>query len=357
MTAIQPPRPKTYALPANYYTDLEIYRRELKTIWRSTWQWVGRLEDLANPGDYLTTVLGEEPIFVVKNAEGELLAMHNVCPHRGARLLPQKQGSCKFLQCPYHAWTFDLSGKLLAVAQPGWFPDLDKSALRLAGARVDGWGGFVFVNPDPQGESLAEYLAGVPDYLNQYGHRWEDLRQVAHLTREEPINWKFQIENFVEDYHFATVHAETLAPLYDVQGIGTIPTGRHINIPVPYAAECPPKDPQRRRWQAGGISYQGFIFPNITYGTSAGTVFFSRYIPLGPTLTRFEAFIYQTPAQHAAEPYIGEAGPSKVGQEDTDVCVLLQEGVRSRAYQIAHLAEEHELGISHFYSAVRAYLG
>lgn len=100
MTTRFSPTSARLGLPGRYYTDPDCYQRELKTVWRSTWQWVGRLEDLAGPGDYLTTILGEEPIFVVKNAEGELLAMHNVCPHRGRGCCLRSKAAASFCNAP-----------------------------------------------------------------------------------------------------------------------------------------------------------------------------------------------------------------------------------------------------------------
>jgi len=342
-------------LPGRYYTDSDIYARELKTVWRHTWQWVGRVEELSAPGDYLTCILGEEPIFVVRGDEGALQAMHNVCPHRGARLLTEGRGNCGHkIQCPYHAWTYDTEGRLLAVLQPKWFPDLDRSTICLSRARVDTWGGFVFVNPDPEGESLAEYLAGYPAYLAGWGHPWEDLREVSRQSYEEPINWKFIVENYVEDYHFLVAHAKSLVPMFDAPAIRTMPTGRHIPILVPYSAQPPAEPSQRRHWEAGGLSYQGFIFPNMMVNTGPDGVSVWRVTPLGPERTRLETINYQTPAQHAARPYVRESW-GQVMEEDFAVCRLLQQGVNSRAYQVAQLAEEHELGVAHFHKVLAEY--
>ncbi len=349
-------RPSVHSLlPGRYFTDPEIYKRELKTVWRSTWQWVGRVEDLPNPGDYLSCMLGEEPLFVIRTAEGALRAMHNICPHRGARLLTEARGNCTKLQCPYHAWTYDTEGRLLAVLQPKWFPDLDKSTIRLAPARVDTWGGFIFVNPDPEGESLIEYLAGYPEYLADWGHRWEDLREVDRSSFEEPINWKFIVENYVEDYHFSVAHAKSLVPLFDVQAIRTMPTGRHIPISVPYTPEAPTEPAMRRHWEAGGISYQGFLFPNMMINTGPDSVSVWRVVPLGPERTRLETVNYQTPEQYALSPYVRESW-KKVMEEDFAVCRLLQQGVNSRAYQVGPLAVEHELGVVHFHKVLAEYL-
>lgn len=355
MTRSLPFAGASLGLPGRYYTEPEIYQRELKTLWRSSWQWVGRVEDLAAPGDYLTCMLGEEPILVLRDEQGELVALHNVCPHRGARLLSEARGNCKMLQCPYHAWTFDRQGQLVAVLQPKWFPDLDKSQISLARARVECWGGFVFVNPDAEGESLGEYLAGYPDYLAGWGERWEDLREVARTSYEEPINWKFIVENYVEDYHFTIAHARSLVPLFEVQNIRTLPTGRHIPILVPYVSE-PPADPATfRHWEQHRPSYQGFIFPNMMINTGKSGCSVWRVAPLGPERSRLETIHYQTPGQYAAEPYLPESW-AEVMEEDFAVCRLLQQGVGSRAYQVRSLAEEHELGVSHFHQVLAQYL-
>lgn len=347
---------KNLGLPSHYYTDPEILKHELRTIWRSSWHWVGRVEELPSPGDYLTATVGEEPLLIVRTADGSLQAMHNVCPHRGARLL-NGQGNCTFIQCPYHAWTYSLEGKLLAVSQPKLFPGLDKAEIQLLPARVDTWGGFIFANPDAEGESLTEYLADYPSYLSEYQYAWEELQAVSNWSHDEPVNWKFLIENFVEDYHFVTVHSASLGSMYDSQNIRTIPMGRHIAVPVPYAKKEPTDEKQKKRWQpGGGISQQGFIFPNTIFGTYKNTVLFARHIPLSPTMTRIEAVVYQTPEQNAADPFTREAmNHDKVMDEDFTVCRLLQAGVNSRAYKVSRLALEHELGVAHFHQILSKY--
>lgn len=343
-------------LPGYYYTDTEVFTRELRTLWCSTWQFVGRVEDLLNPGDYLTCIIGEEPIFVIRTPEGRLKAMHNVCPHRGARLL-DGQGNCNLVRCPYHAWTYDLEGKLLGVAQPKLFPDLDKSAIHLLPARVDTWGGFIFVNPDPQGESLIDYLAGFPAYLQQYDQSWEELRQVTRWSYCEQINWKFIVENYAEDYHFSTAHPQSLS-MFDFQSIRTTPTGRHSQIYVPYVDQ-PPESSLKYQWEAQGGSYQGYIFPNIMINTAKDHVSVFRLVPLNPVSTCIEVLIYQTPAQTNEFP-LDEAtfrsNFDRVMEEDFEVCRLLQAGVNSRAYQVSQLAQERELGVAHFYKVLSKYI-
>jgi len=344
-------------LPGYCYFDAEVFGREMRTLWRSTWQFVGRESDLANSGDYLTYVVGDQPIFVVRTANGELQAMHNVCPHRGARLL-DGQGNCAVVQCPYHAWTYDLEGELLGVPQQKRFPGLDKRTVHLLAARVDSWGGFIFVNPQPEGESLSSYLAGFTDYLKQYDQSWEKLQEVARWSYEEAINWKFIVENYAEDYHFSTAHPESLG-FFDFQGIRTTTTGRHCQIYVPYTADKPHQEYQGWGWESNSASYQGYIFPNLMINTAKDHVSVFRLFPLSPVSTRLEVLIYQTPQQSEASPYdvnVSRLNFDQVMEEDFAVCRLLQANVHSWAYRVTQLAEERELGIAHFHQVLSQYL-
>ena len=129
-------------LPGYYYSDQDIFAQEMRSLWCSTWQCVGREEALRCAGDYLTCLIGNQPVFVIRTLDGELRAMHNVCRHRGARLL-EGQGNCSMVRCPYHAWTYDLEGFLQGVPQAKLFVDLDKSELPLLRESEKFWGRWV----------------------------------------------------------------------------------------------------------------------------------------------------------------------------------------------------------------------
>jgi phenylpropionate dioxygenase-like ring-hydroxylating dioxygenase large terminal subunit len=336
-------------LPGYYYYDAHIYATEMQVIWRNTWQFVGRESELANVGDYITCLIGDQPIFVMRTSEGKLEAMHNVCPHRSARLL-EERGNCNFIRCPYHAWTFNLAGKLQGVPQSHLFPKLDKSTVCLSKARVDVACGFIFVHPQPAGESLNDYLAGFPEYLQQYNQPWEEMVEVARWSYREPINWKFVVENYVEDYHFSTLHSESLA-FFDFPGIRTIPIGRHCQVHVPFS--------EQEESDSQAISYQGYIFPNLMVNTDKNFISVFRVFPISPICTDVDVFIYQTPAQKSVSPVSTDttkSGFDRVMEEDFAVCRLLQANVHSIAYGVSTLAEIRELGIAHFYKVLSSYL-
>jgi phenylpropionate dioxygenase-like ring-hydroxylating dioxygenase large terminal subunit len=350
---------KQLGLPAKYYTDSEIFAHELKTVWRSTWQLVGRQETIPESGDYLTYTLGQEPIFVVRATDGSLKAMHNVCPHRGAKLL-EGEGSCAThkITCPYHAWTYSLDGQLLGITKPKLFPNLDKSQIHLIPARVETWGGFIFVNPDPKGESLDDYLAGMPAFLEHYDQDWNSLREVDRWFYDQPINWKLIVENYVEDYHFEAVHNQGFGTVYDSDNIRSLPTGRHLRIEVPYTNN------QGGEFftsfsEAGKVSHQGYIFPNMMLNPHKKFLSVFHLIPLDAGHTRVEIIIYQSPSQFAGIPYRAEEfrkGFDVLMEEDFSICRQIQTGVHSRAYQVTQLAEEHELGVAHFHNVLSEYI-
>jgi phenylpropionate dioxygenase-like ring-hydroxylating dioxygenase large terminal subunit len=343
-------------LPRHYYFDAEVFALERRSLWSKVWQWVGRESDIPNPGDYLTCMAGDQPMLVIRGDDGRLRSLHNVCSHRGARML-EGQGHCNRIICPYHGWNFDQEGNLRGLPRAECFPHLDRSAARLMPGRVDTWGGFIFIHPEPQGEPLLEYLANFPSYLDQYEQPWADLREVDRWSYEEPANWKFPIENYLECYHLPVVHAQSLR-CFDPKAIRYTPTGRHYQIAVPWTAEDSVEHHPSFPGQPKHKSYQGFIFPNLMVNTAREMVSLFRLTPLTPETTRFEVFIYQTGAQMAAFPYRQEDFRpefDRVLQEDFMAVRSLQIGVHSQAYRV-QLAEPLELGITHFHQAVSEYL-
>ncbi|MBW3592715.1 MAG: Rieske (2Fe-2S) protein, partial [Actinobacteria bacterium] len=137
-----------YTLPASWYSDPDVLRREQERIFRRSWQYAGRAEELADPGDYVTCRAGDVPVVVVRDEGGELRAYVNVCRHRGHEVA-SGAGNRRTLQCPYHAWTYGLDGALLAAPRTAREPGLEKSELSLLPTSVETWGPFLFVHPDP----------------------------------------------------------------------------------------------------------------------------------------------------------------------------------------------------------------
>ncbi|HEY7290466.1 MAG TPA: aromatic ring-hydroxylating dioxygenase subunit alpha [Vicinamibacterales bacterium] len=203
-------------LPRHFYTDLEFYRSELDSFYFKRWICAGRADQIPNPGDFFIRVVGTESVIVTRDAAGEVRALFNVCRHRGTRLCEQEHGHfVDRIQCPYHAWTYDLSGRLLAA--PHMPADFSRGEypLHLAGCEV--WDGHIFVNlsralpPDPPDlpaspdpPALSAQLADLPRRFANW--RMGELRMHRRITYDVNANWKLIVLNFNECLHCPTLH-------------------------------------------------------------------------------------------------------------------------------------------------------
>lgn len=208
LDATRAPVREAVHLPAHYYTSPEILEREKDRLFMREWLVVGRVEEFPNPGDYRAMELLGEPIVICRNQDGELNAFANVCRHRNVAVA-LGEGNAKEFTCPYHAWVYDLSGKLVTPARPRGIPNLDTKNCRLPPIRLDTWGGFIFINFSPEGPSLAESL-DQDDYRKscEYVHP-ERMVLVDTYTYDIDCNWKLVPENLADVYHVDVIHLGT----------------------------------------------------------------------------------------------------------------------------------------------------
>ena len=207
-TELRKPLDQAHGLPPACYFDEAFYQRELETIFHTGWVMVGRVERLPEPGSYFTAEFGATRLILTRAEDGRLHALANTCRHRGSPLL-EGEGRCKTIACPYHAWTYGLDGKLLGA--PGMKESLgfDTAEYPLHSARVDTWGGFIFVCLSPLTVPLASWLGDLPARLDMYG--FEHMRTGRRVSYDVACNWKVWVENFMEGYHIPTVHRSTIS--------------------------------------------------------------------------------------------------------------------------------------------------
>jgi Rieske 2Fe-2S family protein len=212
-------------LPIAAYTDSDWFAAEQDGLFGRVWNFVCFAGDLAQPGDFRCLKAGRYPLVVVRGRDGELRAFHNLCRHRGSRLLEGGGNAGQTIRCFYHNWAYDLTGRLIAVPQEtDQFPGLDKSCLGLKPAGVAQWRNLVFVHPDPEAEPFDEWLAGFGDQVGP--HRIEDLVEVSDVRYRVNANWKIVIENFIDGYHFFYLHPVSLGD-GDFTKQHWWPAGRH----------------------------------------------------------------------------------------------------------------------------------
>jgi len=208
-------------VPIERYRSRAFYDLEVERLWRRVWQMACREEELPEVGDHVVYEIADDSLLVVRTAPGEIRAFHNACLHRG-RLLRECDGRADELRCPFHGWTWNLDGTLKHVPARWDFPHVDDDRYRLPEAKVGTWGGFVFVNLDPDCAPLADHLGELPRHFE----RWPlaDRYKEVHVAKVLPCNWKVAQEAFMEAYHVVATHPQLLPGIgdansqYDVWG-------------------------------------------------------------------------------------------------------------------------------------------
>ena len=192
-------------LPADWYSDPAILRLEKERIFGRAWQYAGRADLVAEPGSYLTSFAGHIPVVVVRDRGETLRGFVNVCRHRG-HIVAEGAGRRNALQCPYHAWTYDLDGTLRAAPRSEREPGFDPGCYSLLPVTVATWGPLVFVNPDPDAAPLEEALGPLPGLVAESGVELDRLRFRQRSEWEIAANWKIVLENYLECYHCPVAH-------------------------------------------------------------------------------------------------------------------------------------------------------
>jgi len=192
------------------YTDPGRLALERERLFRRTWHVAGRVEQIPEPHDYLLWERVGQSILVVRQPDGSLAAFHNVCRHRGARLV-KESGHCEEgrFTCPFHAFVYDAKGAVVAVPERASFDAAHLEGLRAAPVQVEAWGGWIWVHMDPaQAEPLEKFLGPLAEELTWYG--MEDWKYYGESTYVVDANWKVVLEGFLEAWHTPTVHTGTV---------------------------------------------------------------------------------------------------------------------------------------------------
>ncbi|MEN3975744.1 aromatic ring-hydroxylating dioxygenase subunit alpha [Emcibacter sp. SYSU 3D8] len=196
-------------IPFERYTSPDYFQQELKLLWPKIWQWACREEHIPEAGDYIVYDFGPYSVIVQRTETGAIKAFRNACTHRGTKLKPSfSEGSGSRIRCPYHGWTWDLEGTLTSFPCEWDFPHVDPADYALDAVRVDTWGGFVFINLDPDAVPLHEYMHPLPEHIDSAVF---EARYVAmHVQKELHCNWKVASEAFLEAYHVMETHSQLM---------------------------------------------------------------------------------------------------------------------------------------------------
>ena len=195
------------SLHADAYVDPVWFDHEMRTIFARTWQWVCHREKVREAGHYTTAMIAGMPVMVVRTHDDELKAFYNVCKHRAHELL-QDEGTTRSIVCPYHAWTYDLDGGLVAARHTSHLPDFELGEICLDEVQVEEFGGFVYVNLDLTAPSLVEQADDLGREIAHWAPDIEQLTFAHRLSYTIESNWKNVIDNFLECYHCHVAHKD-----------------------------------------------------------------------------------------------------------------------------------------------------
>jgi Rieske 2Fe-2S family protein len=345
--AVLAPFERALSLPACAYYDDAVFAHERDAIFDRAWLAAGREEDLANPGDWLQVPVAPEGILVVRGADLALRAFYNVCRHRATPLLDGPRGRTLEIRCPYHGWTYELTG---ALSDARHAPrDFDRNAHALTAVRVDTWQGFVFVS-EGDGPGLERHLEGAPPWLLEAPLR--EARR-AHVADYEVLaNWKLLVENFQESHHFSSVHPalERLTP--SDRACSRLTEGNWLAGTMELAPDAETVSVSaarsRRPFLAPG-TYRNqvsdaMLFPTMLTSLQPDYFLTYRLYPLTPERTRIIAETFVHPAALGAS-FDGAdltAFWTKVNMEDRLICERQQVGIRSRGFRPSRYATVEE---------------
>jgi choline monooxygenase len=350
------PLARARTIPSHWYLDAEMNSAELHCVFGETWQLAARTQQLDVPGSFVTTNIGGEPVVVVRDDQGILRAFFNVCRHRAACVVTEREGTARRLRCRYHGWTYDLAGRLRGAPEFDGVADFRTEDNGLVPLAVDTWGPLVFVNPGPEPGALKHVFAPLCERLGELG----GLRFVERRSYELACNWKVFVDNYLDGgYHVNTVHPSLAGVLQYAQYRTECRGSTSIQSSPLRAADPDTSDISASAVRAGNEALYGWAFPNFMVNLYAGVMDTNIVLPLGPGRCRVDIDFYVSQPEgpdgrsFAAESV--EVG-HRIQLEDVGVCEDVQRGLASRSYDTGRYSVRREAAVHHFHQLLAAKL-
>ena len=352
----------TSLLPAHYFYDSEHYAREEKLIFERSWMSVGHASLIPKPGDYMVRGVGSQEIIVLRDNEGEVRAYYNVCRHRARELL-QDKGNIKRIPCPYHGWTYDLSGDLLHARNSENVPGFDKSCWGLSPVRLERIGGFLYVCLDPNTPSMREMYDGLHKDVEDLEPELDDLVHSHQMVFDIACNWKLATENFLEAYHIRMVHP-MMYEAFDMSKYYWEMHEFYTNLTtfarVNEGMEIYDLNESERTDLPGYWVWPMFCFERMP---GRAGLFTYNHVPMGPERTLCVVDFYYVDPKLTEEDRNEIAYVDQIRREDLVSLEAVQRGISSKGwgkgpYMVGPnvTAELTEHAIMHFHQVVQRYL-
>lgn len=332
-------------MPGERFTSPDILAQEQERIFSRHWQCVGRASAFRKPGEYRLRTVADESLIMVRDRAGALHAFFNVCRHRGTRLCSEARGQLpETIQCPYHAWTYALDGRLVGAPHMQDAPGFDKKDYPLHEASVAEWEGFVFVNVAKNPQLFDDWFAPMLRRLARF-----DLPslKVGHSARYEvKANWKLVFQNYSECLHCPTIHPELSVVLPYQSGANDLTSGPFLGG---YMEIRPPHESATLTGRSCGRllndhlagddvrrAYYYTFMPNMALSIHPDYVNYYLLTPLAVDLTIIETEWMFNPANEgnpAFNPQDAIDFWDITNRQDWDICERSQLGVQSRRYE------------------------
>jgi Rieske 2Fe-2S family protein len=332
------------------FTDSGVYEREMERLFLPSWQCLGREDEIARPGSFRTVEVAGSGVVVLRNQKGELRAFHNVCRHRGTRLVEEAEGQdLKRLLCPYHAWSYDLDGRLIGAPHMQDAKGFERKDHGLFPVALESWRGFLFVNLSPRPEPLKKALGGLLDRCAAYP--LEELRRTHRVAYDIAANWKLVVQNANECYHCPGVHPQLVKITPYRSGEEDLRTGPVFGGWMDFVdgVTSATLSGTTSRAPFRGLSaedlrrvYYYVLYPANFLSLFPDYVTFDWFIPMGPEHTRlvFDVYVHRD-----------ETGPAEdamafwemTNRQDWHICEMAHLGSKTRAYFQGRYSSEEEV--------------
>src|SRR6267142_4708546 len=347
----QAPLAEASTIPSSWYTDARLSELEQQTVFSRSWQVAARSDQVREPGQYVTTEIAGEPIVIVRGSDGELRGFFNVCRHHAAAVMTEPEGQATQMRCPYHGWTYSLSGELKGTPDFSGVCNFDRAENSLAPVEVAAWEKWVFVRinkrqttfTDESNSALATFLGS--DLSAQIEVlRFQDLHWMERRRYSLNCNWKVFVDNYLDGgYHVPHLH-KGLDSVLDYSNY-TIENGEHFCLQSSPMVS-PDRNSQVGDVRTGRRALYYWLYPNFMMNYYDGMLDTNLVRPIADNRTEvvFD-FYFADVSEPARERNLASINVGdRIQQEDVDICESVQRGLRSRAYQAGRLSVRREAG-------------
>ncbi len=338
------PLDHAFTIPSTWYTNKDLYDLELKTVFTNSWHYAARNDQLGKPGQYVTTDIAGEPVVIVRGSDGVLRSFFNVCRHHAAIVMTEPEGTAAHLRCPYHGWTYSLSGELKGTPDFAGVCNFDRDRNGLVPVQFGEWENWIFVKTGAGTQTLEQFLgAELQKQFQPLGIgnlKWLERR---HYHFE--CNWKVFVDNYLDGgYHVPYLH-KGLDSVLDYSNY-TIENGERFCLQwSPIVSEGAEEETGAVRKGDRALYY--WIYPNFMINLYDGVMDTNLVVPRGVDRTEV-IFDFYFPDVESNEARARNLASIEVGQriqdEDTEICKSVQRGLSSRAYNAGRLSVRREAG-------------